>query len=190
MQYVSNEIELPFEVTFDSSSLNVGLSVYDVTSSPVLIAGPTAMVNVVGNTYLGKFTPQFGKRYLVTKNVYTDNLLNVLNTDYANMSEAFVCQGVKLEAGQLVVKKNKAFNNFSFLMVDVVNQNPIVGLTVAAQRSIDGASFVSCDNSVIEIGLGFYKINLTANDLNGDVIALTFSSLGADTTALTILTQA
>lgn len=86
------------------------------------------------------------------------------------------------------VKKNTALSNFTFLMVDT-DGNPKTGLTVAAQRSIDGAAFSACANSVSELADGIYKINLDATDLNGDVITLKFVASGAKTRFVMLVTQ-
>lgn len=86
------------------------------------------------------------------------------------------------------IPKNQALPNFSFLMYDNAG-NPATGLSVTAQRSIDGAAFASCANSAHELGLGFYLIDLAASDLNGDVVSLRFSAAGAKDTAITIKTQ-
>jgi hypothetical protein len=86
-----------------------------------------------------------------------------------------------LPAGPMRVKKNAALSNFGFRMVQSSNHvTPATGLTITAQRSIDGAAFASCANSASEISNGWYKINLAAGDLNGDVIILRFSATGAD----------
>ena len=189
MQFVSTDAELSFEMTLDSPSLFVGLSVYDDSGPTPVLLSTTQMINVVGNMYRGKFTPTFGKTYLIYKAVYTDVLLNVLNTDYNSGSESVVCGKSTIMDGQIIVRKNKPLNAFTFVMVDVVNQNPAPGLTVLGRRSKDGLAFANLDNPVVEIGNGFYKINFTANDLNADVIGLDFYALGADNTVLTMLTQ-
>jgi hypothetical protein len=99
------------------------------------------------------------------------------------------------EAGDLFssgvrIKKNTALSNFSFVMVDSSDHlTPKTGLTVTAQRSIDGAAFGSCTNSPTELSNGVYLINLSAGDLNGNVITFRFSSTGADTRLLTLITQ-
>jgi hypothetical protein len=91
----------------------------------------------------------------------------------------------------LRINKNTALNNFSFLMVDSTDHvTPKTGLTVTAERSIDGAAFAACANAVAEVGNGVYKINLAATDLNGDVITLKFTAAGADQRTITIVTQA
>jgi hypothetical protein len=94
-----------------------------------------------------------------------------------------------LPAGPFRLKKNTAYANFTFVMTDSTNHLPLTGAAVAAQRSIDGAAFASCANSVTEVGSGVYKISLAAADLNGDNVMLKFSASGADTRFLGIVTQ-
>jgi len=87
------------------------------------------------------------------------------------------------------IKKNAALNNFEFLMVDSADHiTPKTGLTIASTRSIDGAAFASTTNTATEISGGWYKINLSADDLNGDVISFVFGSSGADNRVITIKT--
>ena len=80
--------------------------------------------------------------------------------------------------------KNTAFTAFSFAMYDG-NGAPKTGLTVTAQRSLDGAAFAACANSPTELASGFYLITLAAADLNADVVALRFTAPGADPTLIT-----
>lgn len=88
------------------------------------------------------------------------------------------------------VKKNTALANFMFVMIDSADHvTPKTGLTITAQRSIDGAGFGACANSPAEVANGVYKIDLAAGDLNGDVITLRFTASGADPRLITILTQ-
>lgn len=88
------------------------------------------------------------------------------------------------------VKRNAAFNNFTFLMTDSTTHNPKPGLgtSVTPTVSIDGAAFVGTTNGVTEISGGWYKINLSAADLNGAMIALSFTATGADMTPAAIIT--
>lgn len=96
-----------------------------------------------------------------------------------------------IAAGVLPIKKNAAFNNFEFLMINSNDHvSPKTGLTVTAERSIDGGAFAACTNAPSEIGNGVYKIDLSASDLNGDVITLKFTGTGADQTTITFLTRA
>ncbi len=83
--------------------------------------------------------------------------------------------------------KNAGLSNFEFAMVDTTGV-PRTGLTVTAQRSIDGGSFGACSNSVSEVSNGIYKINLSAGDTNGNVITLRFTATGAQDRLITIVT--
>lgn len=86
------------------------------------------------------------------------------------------------------IKKNTAFSNFEFLMLDT-SGDPATGLTVTAQRSIDGAAFAACANSVTELSDGIYKVDLAATDLNGDKITLKFTATGAQNRYISIITN-
>ena len=83
--------------------------------------------------------------------------------------------------------KNVALAGFMFVMVDSTG-TPRTGLTVTPTRAIDGAAFAGCANAVTEISNGFYKIDLAASDLNGNVIALKFSATGAQDRDITVIT--
>jgi hypothetical protein len=81
---------------------------------------------------------------------------------------------------QTRMKKNTAWNNFEFLMVDETTEEPLPGLTVTATRSIDGGAFgAGTLGAVSEVGGGYYKLNLPAADLNGDEVTLVFTATGA-----------
>ncbi len=202
-----------FEVTFDPG-LFVAMTIYnDSGASPAVVIGPTAMLNVVGGMYRGKFTPNANTNYLVYKAVYTDGTFTTLSPDYNTGSESFRAIDFATEtdtldilnntiaimaktdnlpalpASQSVVK-NQALDGFQFIMTDNINHVPIPGLTVIAKRSIDGGAFATCANAVVEIGLGWYYIDLAASDLNGDSIGLSLTAVGADETAATITTEA
>jgi hypothetical protein len=88
---------------------------------------------------------------------------------------------------QINTKTNTALPGFTFTMVDTAGV-PRTGLTVAAQRSIDGGAFASCANSVSEISNGFYTIDLATSDMNGAVIALRFTATGAQDKPILIIT--
>lgn len=77
-------------------------------------------------------------------------------------------------------KKNTAFNDFEFYMSDSTLHTAKTGLTVTAQRSINGGAFAAMTNAPVEVGNGIYKINLSAADLNGDFITFRFTGAGAD----------
>jgi hypothetical protein len=81
------------------------------------------------------------------------------------------------DIAEATIKKNVAFDNFMFKMFDV-DGDPATGKTVTATRAIDGGAFAACTNSVAEMSDGYYSIDLSAADLNGDSIALKFTASG------------
>jgi hypothetical protein len=89
----------------------------------------------------------------------------------------------------LKIQKAVAFSNFSFMMYKSGTNTPATGLSVTATRSLDGAAFVTCTNSVSELGNGYYLISLSTSDVNANVVNLRFSATGADDTDITIYTQ-
>lgn len=88
------------------------------------------------------------------------------------------------------IKKNTAFNNFEFQLVLASDHvSPAPGLTVTCERSIDGGVYAACTNGATSISAGTYKINLSAADLNGNMITFKFSAATADTTYVSVVTQ-
>lgn len=86
---------LSFEVTFDQPGLFVAMSVYSLNGAPALVQGPTAMVNITGNTYVGSFSSDLpGIDYLIIKAVYTSGAFTTLSPDYSQGSEAIVMQNL------------------------------------------------------------------------------------------------
>jgi hypothetical protein len=97
--------------------------------------------------------------------------------------------GYSLSAGQLFIKKNTS-QVFPFVMVASSDHvTPKTGLTVTATRSIDGAAFAACANSVSELANGWYTITLAAADTNGSAIGLRFTATGADDRNIGVFTQ-
>jgi hypothetical protein len=83
------------------------------------------------------------------------------------------------------LKKGVALDNYTFVMAD--NSGTKTGLTVTAERSIDGAAFASCANSVTELSSGTYTIDLSTSDLNGNIIVLKFTATNANPTIQTLI---
>lgn len=98
--------------------------------------------------------------------------------------------GVTIATSQIQAKKNVQLSNFMFPMFDSLGALKS-GLTITAQRAIDGGSMASCANAATEIGsTGVYKITLANTDLNGNTIALLFTGSGALPTVYSFPTQA
>lgn len=88
------------------------------------------------------------------------------------------------------IRKNTALSNFEFLLIQSSDHvTPATGISVTAQRSIDGGAFGAATNSATEVSNGIYKINLSAADLNGDVITFKFTGTGADARYITVATE-
>jgi len=95
-----------------------------------------------------------------------------------------------IAASLLPIKKNTALAGVTFLMFDSTDgRTPKTGLTVTAQRFIDGAAVTTCTNAVVEVSNGVYKIDLSAADLNGNSITFRMTATGADPTHFTVFTQ-
>ena len=98
---------------------------------------------------------------------------------------------------QVAVQKNVAFTNFLFQMTDATTHAPKTGLVngdFTKQETIDGAAGAALSGTITEVDAGdlpgFYKIDFTAGELNGNAIGLRFAASGCDDTELTILTNA
>jgi hypothetical protein len=96
--------------------------------------------------------------------------------------------GYALAVAQVPFKKNTALAGFTFPMFNSSGA-PLTGLTVTAQRVIDGGVIASCTNAVTEVSNGIYAINLAAADLNGNSITFLMSAAGAVVTTFTAVTQ-
>lgn len=80
-----------------------------------------------------------------------------------------------------VLKKNQALAKYQFLMTDSTTHNPATGKTVTVTRSIDGAAFgASTAGTATEVSNGTYYIDLSAADLNGNVVVLRATATGCD----------
>lgn len=71
-----------------------------------------------------------------------------------------------------VIKKNAAFT-FDFQMRDSAGDFQ-AGVTVTAQTRLDSGLLSTCDNAVVELSGGAYKITLSAAETNGDEMATVY----------------
>jgi hypothetical protein len=132
--------------------------------------------------------------------VHDDSVMGYLfmDTNYTYDRDFSALSVVGLGVDEIITRvtsfkfdKSVALNNFEFYMAQSTDHvSPATGLTVTAERSIDGGAFAACTNAVTEVGSGVYKINLSPFDMNGDVITLKFTAPGADQRTITIVTQA
>jgi len=118
-----------------------------------------------------------------------DTIDDLIDTEIGTLQTDVTAIKAKTDNLPVAVKKNTALSNFEFYMVDT-DGAAVTGLTVAAERSIDGGAFAACANSATEVGSGVYKIDLAAADLNGSVITLKFTASGAKARVITIVPNA
>jgi hypothetical protein len=94
----------------------------------------------------------------------------------------------------MAVKRNQSLPAFTFVMLDSADHvTPKAGLTVTARRKLDGGAWGACTNPVTfdaTAPVPTYMIDLAAADLNGAVVTLSFTAIGADPLQIMILTQA
>lgn len=163
---------------------NLTGSVASVTGAVGSVTGAVASVtgNVGGNVVgsVGSVTGAVGS---VTGNVGGNVVGSVASVTGAVGS---VTAAVAITSN---IKKNQALAAFTFVMTDSTNHAPATGLTVTATRSLDGAAFAACANTVTEISNGWYKINLAATDTNANVVSLRFVATAADDRDIQIVTQ-
>lgn len=144
------------------------------SSSPI----PADMTKILGTAVS---TP-------ATAGILDVNLKNIANATVST-SSAQLGVNVVTGTGSYGVKKNTQLAGFPFYMTDSTTHAAKTGLTVTAERSIDGGAFAACANSPVEVANGEYKITLAAADLNGNSIMLKFTAAAADQRMITIITS-
>lgn len=88
------------------------------------------------------------------------------------------------------LKKNQALAKYEFLMTDSTTHNPATGKTVTVTRSIDGAAFAATTTgTATELSNGIYYIDLSASDLNGNVVTLRATATGCDDLFMTLILE-
>lgn len=93
-------------------------------------------------------------------------------------------------APQFTFKRNAASPGFTFPLITSDDHiSGLLGAVVTGRRCKDGSPFTPCSNSIVEISDGFYKIDLSADDLNAGVVSFLFTAPNADPQRITVLTQ-
>lgn len=94
MEFTQSGVPLSFEVTFDDSSLYVGLAVIDDSAGSPVLLSVIPMTSVYGNTYRAKFTPTAGKNYIFNKAVYTDDTYTEIDDNFSQGSESIYAEDI------------------------------------------------------------------------------------------------
>jgi hypothetical protein len=178
------------------SAASIADAVWDEASADHVSAGSTGerveRLDIIASGGSGGLTN--------TRAINLDNLDAAVSTRFPTASAPTNFSSLSIDASgrvksRVAVIKNTALNNFEFVMTNNSTHTPLSGLTdgsfTTKVESIDGAATTALSGTITEIGsTGIYKINLTAGELNGDVITLVFGASGADTRIMTIVTSA
>lgn len=154
-------IALPFEVTYDRTDLIIGMKVWELGLVPTIVY-QAIMDHIAVGTYVGYFTADPGKSYLVSKASYEAVDLLVLDEDRSPSSESFlsfdesttvtitpadvlaIAEGV----WELPVLGNNPSDSFGRLLVDTFNS---VSSSSANSEFIGAIVGIVADEGVIGI---------------------------------------
>ncbi len=177
-------MQRPLQYTaFDlATGLDVAAKIYDMSTGTAVLVTTETLDHVINGTYVTNYVFNDSKPYLVNIMVYTDGT-------YATPDENYAPIGYTIDKQiSLDFRKNQAKSNFAFPMYDTDGEL-VTGRTVTAERRIDNGVFEACDNAPTEVSDGFYSIDFSDNDLDGDTIAFKFTASGARPTVFTVVTQ-
>lgn len=169
-------------VSLDASNIS------DIASAVVAALPITSMVSDIQSA-----VAIANSRILVNQSVVSDIYSRVLAgvevgaSSISDVVSAVWAATTRTLSASAAIKKNTAYSNFQFLMVDSDGQ-PKTGLTITAERLIDGGSFEACANAATEKSAGMYAIDFATTDVNGDTVTFKFSATGAETTYITVKT--
>jgi hypothetical protein len=179
------EIINGYTITFENGSYSVLLSGANSNLLDVVNLNSVSIrsSNSAGLIYSTSSLTEIDKTEIATKvweKAYSE--LNVNGSIGKKLVESLVPVGIK---------KNTAIPNFQIFMTDENDHvSGKVGLSSFTREiSKDGGAFTNLSNNVSEIGNGVYKIDLTAGELDADIITLRFAASGADDRVLTIITE-
>jgi hypothetical protein len=86
-------------------------------------------------------------------------------------------------------QKNTISQKVFFTLVDSTDHvTRKTGITVTAQRSLDGAAFGSATGTVTEVGNGVYYLSTSAADINADDVIFRFTGTACDAVELHVVT--
>lgn len=87
------------------------------------------------------------------------------------------------------IRRNVGVTGFQFRMFND-DGTPGLNLTLTGKVSLDGGAFTDLTNAAVEIGNGWYKIDLANADVNGKIVALKFNGgTGVQETPVSIVTD-
>jgi len=89
------------------------------------------------------------------------------------------------------IERGKPISNFSVVLIDSNDHiSPKPGLSdITGKVSKDGKGFGLLTNTIYEVGEGIYKVDLTADEMDAEVLVLKFDASGADTRVISFITS-
>jgi hypothetical protein len=124
----------------------------------------------------------------ITERVFTGNeaantlarrVYDHLDQDVSLTAQASTLADLQADVNTLQLRgfpKNVAFSNFTFVMRLSATNAIATGISVAGTISKDGGSAASLASAITETSMsGYYRVNLTADELNADRVALKFT---------------
>jgi hypothetical protein len=109
------------------------------------------------------------------------------NGSFGQLINANLDAAISSRAGATVFSQlnmqNDGLNLFPFKMTDSTTHQPVTGVSPLVELSLDGGQFNQANEDPVEIGDGWYYINLDAGDEvgNNSVYILRFSADNCDT---------
>lgn len=182
---------------FQSASPYLGLTgatpTVNISKAGASLAAAAGTVAEIGNGYY-KITLHVNDVDTIGDLAFYITAASANPTYFVDQVQTKVFADLQLNAGGFVlgannIKQNTALNGFTFVMTSDDTHAPATGLTVTAQRSLAGAGFSPCANSVSEVSNGIYTINLAAADVNAATVMLRFTATDADDLNIFLITQ-
>jgi len=102
----------------------------------------------------------------------------------------YVAGGQQLLDGSVMFKKNIAVTGFPFMLLSATTGLPVTSGVAVGYVVLDGGSQAALGSSPVHEGNGQWSVNLTAAEMNGDVVGLVFIHPDAIPVSFTIKTDA
>lgn len=143
---------------------------YYVATMPSAV--PAGVYNIEAKQQLGGGVAETDPRVAVGQEQWNGTALFPLS-DLVTSGQFGAIGPIRIAYGTMV-------QNFPFKLVSAADHvTPFVSGVVSGQISRNGGSFGALQSgNISEVGLGWYKVNLTSGDLQGNTIALVFTADG------------
>jgi len=189
------------EMNYDAVAAMVRTTTTDAKNTPFLlfpaIAGDVEANADAASSTLATSAAQANQALEATVSAgFAAGALDATGAKEATVSAGFAAgatavgvAGVQTTVNSLqVFLKGDAVSAFDFIMMNPALQK-LTLLAVTGQISKDGGAFAALTNAVTEVGLGHYKVDITAAEMNANGITLVFQAAGARDTDIHIVTQ-